>query len=75
MLHLDISSNYITIEGFFKLLSELKNNLTLRKLNFSRNDLNFEATGAMGPHYVVMEQFITLNRSVEELNLSDCKLG
>lgn len=76
LLHLDISSNHFTMEGVVKLLNSLKGNQILRKLNLARNDLS---TGDLGYYHSsvasAFEQFISLNRSLEELNLNDCKLG
>ena len=72
LTHLDLSSNLITVDGVFKFFTALKNNQTLKRLNLSRNDLSFANPG---PFYHVMESFITSNRSLEELDLNNCKLG
>jgi|LauGreDrversion4_2_1035121.scaffolds.fasta_scaffold72390_2 Ran GTPase-activating protein (RanGAP) involved in mRNA processing and transport len=63
------------MEGVVKLLNSLKGNQVLKKLNLARNDLG---PGDQGYHVSVFnafEQFLSLNRSLEELILNDCKLG
>jgi Leucine Rich repeat len=75
---LDLSSNHFNVEGYFRLLTALKstNQTPLKKLNLSRNNLGFDEENQMIPHYfAVTEVFINQNRSIEELNLNDCKLG
>lgn len=71
-----MSSNFFTAEAFFKFVNALKIDQTLRRLDLSRNDLNMiREDGIPGPFFTAMDQYLSTNKSLEELNLSDCKLG
>jgi len=54
-LHLNLSSNNFSAEGFFKLLNALKNNQVLRKLNLSRNDFSFGDSSPNASYYTIFE--------------------
>lgn len=61
MLNLNLSSNIFTVDGYFKLLTALKQNQSsLKKLNLSRNNFGFDHDTEIQPHYfTITEQFIS----------------
>lgn len=77
LLNLDLSSNLFTVEGYFKLLTALKQNQSaLKKVNLSRNNFGFDQHTEIQPGYFsITEQFVSQNKSIEELNLNECKMG
>ena len=76
VINLDLSQNHFTVEGYFKLLNSLKVSQQIKRLNLSRNNFGFdEHNEVKGHYYTICELFISQNKSIEELNLNDCRLG
>lgn len=61
LVNLDLSSNAFTVEGYFRLLTALKQNQSsIKKLNLSKNNFGFEANEEVQPAYfAITEQFIS----------------
>jgi len=66
---LDVSHNNIGSVGVLKIMGRLKKSQTLINLNMSNNDLSEKPT-----HFNQLENILLKNKSLQVLNLSNCKL-
>jgi hypothetical protein len=66
---LDIHSNNITTEGFYKLMVCLKTNNKVRKLNISKNNIATDLT-----MFKMVQNFLNSNKILEEFDISYCNI-
>jgi hypothetical protein len=66
---LDIHSNNITTEGFFKLMVCLKTNNKVRKLNISRNNIATDMK-----LFKMVQNFLNSNKTLEDFDVSYCNI-
>jgi hypothetical protein len=65
--HLDIHSNQVTADGFYKLMACLKANNKVRSLNISKNNIANDLKTFKWVH-----KFLNINKTLENLNMSYC---
>lgn len=66
---LDIHSNSITTEGFYKLMVCLKTNNKVRKLNLSKNNISTDLK-----MFKMVQNFLNSNKVLEEFDVSYCNI-
>ena len=70
LAELDIHSNQITTEGFYKLMVCLKTNNKVRKLNISKNHIATDLK-----MFKMVQKFLNSNKILEYFDLSFCELN
>ena len=67
LMFLDIHSNQVTTDGFYKLLACFKANNKVKSLNISRNNIANDLKSFKWVH-----KFLNINKTLENLNMSFC---
>jgi hypothetical protein len=68
--YLDIHSNYITSEGFYRLMVCLKTNNKVNYLNVSKNNISSDLK-----MFNMVTKFLNCNKILEHLDISYCNLN